>query len=151
MFFLGIFIGSATVSSYYAVSSIPSISTSIFGIISSCILFVVLGTFWGLILAVPLGIIPAILTGIGYWLILKYFTNKNPAKLRRFLIGSSLGFFAATASYSIQIYGSESMSISSVVHFGAIGIISGGLCALNITQNFYQHVFEEKIKSKLAS
>ena len=111
--------------------------------------FGVVGTLifgiWGLLLAIPVGLIPASICGLGFWVVLKKFTQSNPLLFKRFLIGGLVSLLFTTFLCFLVYFFSKDENFSSLWWFFAWpSTVAGAVCALFVTDKFYIKIFPER-------
>jgi hypothetical protein len=102
---------------------------------------------WGYpILGMFFGGVPAAITGVGYWYLLKLKTQKNLNALARVLVGALLGLFIGSAYGLIFLLrGKEQDTLWMIVAFWAVpGFVAGSLCALFVDDRFYRRLFPSR-------
>ena len=100
---------------------------------------------WGLLIAIPIGLIPAGLCGLGFWIVLERFTQTNPLLLKRFLIGGFVSLLFTTSLCFLFYFFSKEKDFFYVWWFFAWpGTVAGAICALFVTNKFYIKIFPER-------
>lgn len=97
---------------------------------------------WGLVLAIPIGLIPACAAGISYWLILKFLTRTNPQWPVRLIVGAILGL-TISSCFGYWLGAGKGGTFFSWF-FSWPGTVASALCALATTQPSYCKAFPER-------
>jgi hypothetical protein len=143
--FLGPAIGSfAFLGAEFAMVPTPAGATLSDSLIVRVIATVFFG-LWGLVIAIPMGVIPGAATGISYWFVLKTTTHENPKWPFRLAIGTVLGFVVATTYGFAATWGSRDSSFSVIaLLWSGPGAIASALCAIVVSRTFYESAFPER-------
>ena len=86
---------------------------------------------WGLLLAYPLGLIPAISSGVTYWALARKFDLKASGTLAQAFSGAAVGIFISSTFGVIWLWGHKDLSLDSIWTWCSFpGAVSSALCAL---------------------
>lgn len=116
------------------------------------LLFAMLNTImisvYGLVLAIPLGIIPATASGLAFWFILKQLTRNNLPPFKRLALGSLNSTLVTAVLCLIYFVIKDEPLLSTLIFFCWPAAVAGGVCALFVTNRFYAWIFPEKASCK---
>lgn len=148
---LGSSVGGGVLLTVQSLATEMTLSPAIlFSALAGSLLMMFLGSF----LAIPIGLFPASITCMLYWLVLSRFTSKNPQARVRSLLGGFLGgassaLLGALFSFSNEWPGSHPPS-ANIFAWAIAGAIGGAVSALSARRSTYQIVFKERAISYVA-
>jgi hypothetical protein len=99
-------------------------------------LILAIGMVWlyGLMLAYPLGSLPALACGFIYWLILKKYTNRNFVQIQRIITGALIGSVFTTFFGSLFLTPQNNKTMAVMLTWAITGALSAGICAIHSTK-----------------
>lgn len=95
-------------------------------------------------LSLPLGFIPAVVTGLCYWYALARYTKRNPKPLLRVALGGGIGLLASTL-FGLPFSFSEApgayQPLVNLLSWACAGTLAAGFSALAISDAAYAITF----------